>query len=108
MVFGAVESEIGSKRRGNVLRRFLLAVTVDVDVESLLGDVVGKFALVRAVVIVPNDRLPLAVMVIFELDDEPNDVTTVRVEPETTPDAVLQRRGELSVVLPRFVLYASY
>jgi len=47
-------------------------------------------------------------VVIFELDDEPNDVTTVRVEPETTPDAVLQRRGELPVVLPRFVLYASY
>jgi len=55
MVFGAVESEIGSKRRGNVLRRFLFAVTVDVDVESLLGDVVGEFVLVRAIVIVPND-----------------------------------------------------
>jgi hypothetical protein len=65
MFFGAIEPLVRRERRRHTLATDLLALAIDVDVEPLLGDVVGLFARGRRVVIVPNDLLPLAADPIF-------------------------------------------
>jgi len=99
MVFGAVERDSRRLWRRDVLRRFLLPVTEDVDVEPVLGDVVSESVLAGSIVVVTDDFASVTVVRVFELDDEPDDVSVFWVEPKAATSVVVDRNGEFAVVL---------
>lgn len=70
MVFGVIEGGVCRHRTDDELCCVLLVVSVDVDVEALLGNVVRRFVASLAVVIVANNGVPTIPVSILKLDEE--------------------------------------
>ena len=58
MFFGGVEGVVRREWRRQFVTVDLRSVPVDVDVEPLLGHVMGGFSAPSCIVIIPNDGLP--------------------------------------------------
>ena len=101
MVFGAIQCDGCRLGRRNIFGGNLLSVPINVDVETVLGNVVRKVAFISAVVIVANDLVPRLIVNVFELDDKSNDLPSNCVESETTTNSMIDGNRKLSVVFPR-------
>jgi len=78
MVFGVIEGDRPRHRPSDELGRVLLAVPVDVDVEPLLRDVVGRFGAPIGVVVVPDDWDELVIKPVLQLNVD----ILLRLKPE--------------------------
>lgn len=97
MVFGPIQCILRWHRRCHVFPPVFLAVSVDVHVYSFCSDIVP--VLTVFIVIVPDDRLPLFVQVILELNDESGDFGFRSVVPQSFAGTMRDWSLGLSVVL---------
>lgn len=100
MVFGPIKRAFCREWRRDALSGVFFAIAVHVDVKSFLGNIVTVFS-TTAVVVVSNDRLPVAVVVIFELYHEPSHLVRVSVEADTGSDRSVERSGEFTIIRAR-------
>jgi hypothetical protein len=68
MVFGPIKRTFRWHRWVDLLRSIRFVIAVDVDMNTLLANIMAEFAF--DVVIVPNNEMPLAFVFVFQLDDE--------------------------------------
>nr|WP_175452968.1 hypothetical protein [Halorientalis regularis] len=108
MVFGVIEGDATRERAGDEFRGVFFAVTIDVDVEPFLGDIVAELAVAGAVVIVPDDRRPLALEAVLQLHDEPSQLTAVCIEADPFSETARQRPLILSLVVARRVRHHEW
>jgi hypothetical protein len=64
----------------------LLAVSEYVDVQSFFGDIVGLFGLAGTVVIGADDRLPLSIEVVLQLDNKPRSLALLAIVADACPN----------------------
>lgn len=79
MVFGAVERAFRGHRWGDVLCSVLFPIPIDVDMNAIFADIVAELPFY--VVIVPNNRMPLIVESILQLNDKPRDLVLRPIVP---------------------------
>lgn len=107
MVFGAIEGETCGLWRSDVFCRMLLASTVNVDVEPLRCHVVREGIFTCPIVVVPNDGMPVTVVLVLQLKHEPDHVSILGVETESSPNPVCDCGGELPIVFPWLFSHSS-
>jgi len=80
MIFDAIQCPGPGFRRGYVFTRVLGPLAIDIDVQSVLDDIVCVFTFTSSIVIVTNDRLPPVIVVIFKLNHEADHSNPIAIE----------------------------
>ena len=75
MVFGEVKCYARRHRRRNILLPVLFAISIDIDVQSFVGDIVTVHT--RRIVVVADDWRPLVLEQVLQLHHEPRHLTVV-------------------------------